>query len=72
MSENGGEFKKIICGFLERTIRDTPTAKKLMIDVVAEVFDNAKKEFPVHPDHSADVTIWVLEVDDWLQKWFGK
>ena len=69
MSENEGEFKKIICGFLERTIRDTPTAKKLMIDVVAEVFDEAKKEFPsedVYPELIID------KIDEWFLKWFGK
>ena len=74
MSENEGEFKKIICGFLERSIRDTPTAKKLMVDVVAEVFDEARKEFPCYnADEGCDLICQgCTSLQKWFQKWFGE
>ena len=74
-----GEFKKRICGFLERTVLDTPTAKKAMIEVVSEVFDEARKEFPrygdfkdiVFQDNLSAEFHYILVVTQWFLKYLG-
>ena len=42
------ELKERICGFIERTVQDTPSAKEAMKYAIAGILDEARNEWPTH------------------------